>query len=204
MTEAASPQDDAQDSAWASIITPLAPATLLAFCEDIERLFRINPLLEFERWEQTGADSYHFKGRNLSQDPPFDIDTDLRVDKQADGMLIRYSSGLKSDTRVRVEAEPNGSKLTIIDNYSGSSEDERRERLNEVDKSLVPWARYLQEFLVSWRRWSWLAPWRWYMRRVWQPMKPSGRRIAYMLLWITLVEVVVIIAIAIFLWRYFN
>ncbi len=30
------------------------------------------------------------------------------------------------------------------------------------------------------------------MKRVWQPMKPSGRRITYMLLWISLVEIALI------------
>ena len=170
------------------------------FCADVQRLLRINPLLEFQRWEQTGAESFHFKGRNLSQDPAFDIDTDLQVEAVDDGLVIHYSSGLKSATRIKIEPAANGSQLTIVDTYDRVSEDERRARLHEVDKSLVPWARYLQEFLISWRRWSWLAPWRWYMRRVWQPMKPSARRIVYMLWWITLVEIVVIFAIAIVFW----
>jgi hypothetical protein len=30
------------------------------------------------------------------------------------------------------------------------------------------------------------------MRRIWQPMKPSARRITYMLLWISLAEVALI------------
>ncbi|MES9902269.1 MAG: hypothetical protein ABW168_06250 [Sedimenticola sp.] len=57
----------------------------------------------------------------------------------------------------------------------------------------MKWGEDLQAYLVHWNRWSGFAPWRWYMRRIWLPMKPSARRITYILLWISLVEVALIL-----------
>ena len=183
---------ESQDAAWASIQTPLDTSALHAFCQDIERLFRINPYLEFETWEQRGENNYQFSGRNSSQDPAFEFALDLAVETSTDGLIIRYAQGLKNSTALQIEPADNGSKLTIIEDYSGSTETERNERLQEVDKSLTRWAGDLQSFLVTWHRWSRLSLWRWYMRRIWQPMKPSGRRIVYMFIWISIVEVALI------------
>jgi len=93
---------------------------------------------------------------------------------------------------LKFEPSEHGSRLTIIDDYAGLSDDDRKNRLDEVDKSLTSWADYLQRFLVLWKRWSRSAIWRWYMRHVWQPMKPTGRRITYILLWITVVEIALV------------
>ena len=85
--------------------------------------------------------------------------------------------------------ETDGSNLTIIDSYDTLTTAERMQRLNEVDKSLVKWAEDIQQYLIQWNRWSKFTPWRWYMKYIWQPMKPSARRITYMLLWISLAEI---------------
>ncbi len=181
-----------EDAAWASINTSLDVANLYSFCRDIERLFRINPMLEFKKWQALGNDRYFFSGINISQETPFEFEVELQVKEQADGLRIEYSQGLKTSTTIKIEAAEQGSKLTIIDCYDGISEEERKSRIGEVDKSLITWAYYLQKFIITWRRWSRIGLWRWYMRHIWQPMKPTGRRITYMLLWITAVEVVLI------------
>jgi len=95
---------------------------------------------------------------------------------------------VKKKTVLQFEPSAEGSRLTIIDDYAGLSEKQRQEHLHEVDKSLNNWADYLQRYLVLWQRWSRFTLWRWYMCRVWQPMKPTGRRITYILLWITVLE----------------
>ncbi len=182
-----------EDAAWASIKTPLTATQLQEFCRDIERLYRINPFIEFSTWQQLDAYRYRVIGRNLSQTPGFDFDYTLTASEQGDALLVTYSQGLKTSTRFQFEDDPLGSRLTIIDDYAGASPEDRKQRLGEVDKSLIKWAGDLQLYLVMWRRWSWLAPWRWYMRRIWQPLKPTARRILYMLLWISLVEVALLI-----------
>ena len=187
----ASPETS-QDAAWASFPTGLDVSTLTEFCRDIERLFRINPFIEFKQWQQTGDNRYRFAGKNSSQKTAFDFDVELSVETTADTIVVKYLNGLKNSTTFHIEPVNNSSKLTITEDYSESSEEERTKRAHEVDKSLVTWANDLQQFLVTWKKWCWLAPWRWYMRYTWQPLKPSGRRIVYMLLWISLVEVALI------------
>ena len=65
------------------------------------------------------------------------------------------------------------------------------------------WAEYLQRYLLMWVRWRRFGMWRWYMRRVWQPMKPASRRITYILLWISVVEIALIaLGVAIYFIEY--
>ena len=191
MPEIAAPTNS-NDAAWASFKTPLDKNSLLVFCQDVDRLFRINPYLEFTKWQAIDDDRYQFQARNLSHNPPTDIELELQVEPQLDGVRIKYDRGLKSSTTFKIEAVPEGTQLTIIEDYDRVDEKERETRLDEVDKSLVKWAEDIQAYLIRWKRWSKFTPWRWYMTRVWQPMKPSARRITYMLLWISLVEVTLI------------
>ncbi len=183
---------DSDDAAWAILQTPLTETQLLDFCQDIERLFRINPYLEFKDWRQLDENRYYASGRNISQVPAFEFGHELTVSSLPQGLQVSYSQGLKTSTRFIIESADKGCKLTIVDDYSGKSRAEREERLGEVDKSLVKWANDIQAYLAMWQRWSWLSPWRWYMRRIWQPLKPTARRIVYMLMWITVVEIALI------------
>jgi hypothetical protein len=181
------------DAAWAAINTPLSVEELMVFCQDVGRLFRINPMLEFEAWENLSADSYRMSAKNIShKDQPFEIDVKIKVEKQADEIIFHYSNGIKNKTVMKIEPSEYGSKLTITDHYQDLSEEEAQLHINEVDKSLINWANYLQRFFITWKKWSKFALWRWYMKRIWQPMKPSGRRVTYMLLWITLIEITLI------------
>lgn len=182
----------ADDAAWAAINTPLSVEELKEFCRDIERLFRINPMLEFNAWEKLSGNQYRMAVKNISQEQPFELDVEFEVESSGDDIIIHYASGIKKQTIFRVEPSEFGSKLTLIDEY-GVTEAEPGQKIQEVDKSLVNWADYLQRYLIMWNKWSRHGWWRWYMKRVWQPMKPSGRRITYMFWWITLVEIALII-----------
>lgn len=180
------------DAAWAAINTPLSVEKLMVFCLDIERLFRINPMLEFKAWEKLSDDNYRMAVKNISQDDAFDLDVNINVIKHSDEIILSYSSGIKKKTTLKIESSEFGSKLTITDSYNDLSEQQHQAQMHEVDRSLVNWADYLQRYLITWNKWSKIGLWRWYMKRIWQPMKPAGRRITYMLLWITLVEVALI------------
>ena len=193
----------AEDAAWASINTPLSVDDLTVFCHDIERLYRINPMLEFQHFKSLGEQRYAYAGRNTSQETPFDFDYTFTVTELPDGLQIDYDQGIKSRTLFKIEPVSNGSKLTITDYYERLPVDEREQHLQEVDKSLVIWANYLQRFLITWSRWSRFGLWRWYMRRIWQPMKPTARRITYILLWISVVEIALIaLGVAIYFVEY--
>ena len=103
--------------------------------------------------------------------------------------------GLKSATHFRVETAPGGAHLVVTDIYAGGSDEERRARAGDVDFSLNAWGRALHDYLRTWARWKWLSPWRWYMRRVWQPMKPSARRVVWMIWVISAFEVLALVAL---------
>lgn len=170
------------DAVWASVNTPLSTDELMAFCQDVERLFRINPMLEFNAWEKLSDNQYHMAAKNISQEIPFEIDVKINIEQAVDEIKIHYSSGIKKNTVLKIEPSEYGSKLTITDNYDDLSEEELQSRIAEVDKSIANWADYLQRFLITWNKWSKFGLWRWYMKRVWQPMKPTGRRVTYMIL----------------------
>jgi hypothetical protein len=185
----AAPSDDA---AWVTIETPLSPARLAVFVGDLERLFRINSLLEIDRWEVTAGDRIAFEARNLSNDKH--LQSELSVEQIGNGLRINYSGLLKTSTSFQVEpSATEGSTLIVTDDYSGSDESERSQRLEEVDRSLHQWGQDLHSYLQWWHRWSWLPPWRWYMQRVWQPMKPSARRITRLILWIGFGEMALVL-----------
>lgn len=180
------------DSAWASINTPLSVDELKIFCRDIVRLYRINPMLEFKKTKVVGENEYSFSGKNISHETSFDFEFNLKVRETENGFEIIYDQGIKSSTDFTIEPAKSGSKLTITEHYDRLSVTERKTHLGEVDKSLTNWAEYLQRFIIMWKKWSRFGPWRWYMHAVWQPMKPMARRITYMILWITVVEVALI------------
>ena len=181
-----------EDKAWVEFKTPLDQSALLNFCQNVERLFRINPYLEFEKWEKISQQTYYMTAINSSQSPSFKVDTKLKVKNLINGLEIQYSNGIKSSTILNIEPADQGSKITITDNYNSRSKKQHITHLHEVDKSLTKWAEDIQQYLIHWKRWSWFSPWRFYKNRIWQPMKPAGRRITYMLLWISVFEIALI------------
>ncbi len=197
-----SPQGS-EDAAWVTIETPFNAAELRAFLKDVERLYRINSLLEFEEWRQSGDNRYFLKAKNLSNGRL--IETSLDVEPADDGITVRYSHGLRKATTFRVDAQPGGTaKLVVTDDYSGASLTERKARIDEVDTSLVQWGGSLHCYLQRWKRWSWVPGWKFYMRRVWQPMKPMARRIVFLLIVITAAEFVFFLFVFTIFWLEFD
>lgn len=192
MSETTAHHDDA---AWVMIEVPLERAALAAFCRDVERLYRINPYLEFRRWRETAPGAFTVSMRNLSNQRDFELQLTLERASERD-FSVRYDRGVKRSTRFEIEATDGGSRLRITDDYSGALETDTA----EVDRSLHAWGVALREYLLRDRRWGWCAPWRWYMRRVWVPMKPSARRITFIILLVTLAEVVLFALVMAIYW----
>jgi len=197
MTGAA--QNKPDDAAWVTIETPFGIDELRGFLDDVERLYRINSLLVFEDWRETGAGRYRMRTINKSNDKT--LETGLDVEPGGDGLTVRYSDGLKTRTTFRVEAAAGGTaNLVVTDDYSGASLAEREARMDEVDKSLVQWGRDLHRYLHRWKRWSRVPGWRFYMRRVWQPMRPMARRITFLLIVITVAEFIMFLFVFVIFW----
>lgn len=191
------------DAAWVVVETPLGLPALRAFCADVERLFRINPYLEFQTWQHSGADGYHTEFRNLSNQQ--DVVLDMRMECVSPSeFVVVYGDGIKARTRFVLEPTAAGSRLTITDEYSGLSDAERAQRIAEVDKSLNAWGWALHEYLRHEQRWGHFAPWRCYMRRLWLPMTPRSRRITYMLILLAAAELVLVVLGALIYWIEFS
>jgi hypothetical protein len=127
------------------------------------------------------------------------------VERLPDGIVVTDTTGLKTRTTFRVVPAPGdttggGAKLVITDNYGGTPEADRKKRMDEVDKSPVQWGHGLHRYLRQWKRWSGVVLWRWYMRRVWQPMRPTARRTVFQLLIITALEFIVFLMVFIIFW----
>lgn len=180
---------DEQDSAWVSIETPFGGEWLAHFISDISRVFRINSLMIYDEFRQTGPGEYRIKAENLSNDKM--IETDLRVEPDGHDLVVRYSDSLKSATRLHIEEKPDGlANLIITDEYGGTSKAERKTRIDEVDKSLITWGRDIHKYVHQLDKWSWLPGFKWYMGGFWLRMKPRARRICYLLIMITIAEFV--------------
>jgi hypothetical protein len=183
------------DAAWVTIEVPLEPAALGAFLRDVERLYRINPYLEFRRWRETAPGAFSVSMRNLSNQRDFDLQ--LRLEWASErAFTVRYDRGVKRSTRFEIAPADAGSRLRITDDYTGATEADTP----EVDRSLHAWGVALREYLLRDLRWGWCAPWRWYMRRVWVPMKPSARRITFIILLVTLAEIVLFALVMAIYW----
>ena len=194
-----SSSNPAEDKAWAAIPTKLRPEALREFCRDLERLYRINPYSEFRVWKETAPGQVHVEFRNLSNEQDYSLDFML-VPESDSAFSVRYAQGIKAATRFEIQASGLGSSLTITDDYSRLTGEERAQRLVEVDKSLPAWGQAIFDYLRRHQRWGWIAPWRWYMRRVWVPMKPSARRIVWLLILITMVEFLFFVFVALIWW----
>lgn len=190
-----------KNAAWVVVPTRFDPTALRRFCADIERLYRINPYLEFSAWSALGSDRYHARWRNQTTEQSLDMD--LQVKPSDDGLVVMYRNGLKQSTRFSVAPAEEGSTLTIIDDYGQVDEKEVSARLAEVDKSLTAWGEALRVYLLHEKRWSRFAPYRWY-RALWLRLKPSARRIATLLILFSLAELVFVAFVALIYWIEFT
>jgi hypothetical protein len=182
-----------EDAAWAIVSARLPPSDVLSLLDDPERLLRVNSQWVFETWERPTLDRFRLRIENQSNNRTWETSGTIR--SLPDGLRLDYDEGIKAFTRFLVEPAGEGARLWVVEDYGRLSEEERRVRSDEVDRSLTRWGQDLYLYLRSWARWSRFAPWRWYMERVWRPMKPLARRIVQLLIWATVAELLLFLAL---------
>ena len=174
-----------KNAAWVVIPTRLSPNALFKFCSNIEHVFRLNPYLKIISWSRTNADNYAAEWENYSNEQVVKTSTEIKKTQTKNELLLNYSSGIKVRTYFIIEECSEGAKLTILDDYGDSGQ----QAVQLVDKSLSVWGQALEKFFAGYR-WLHHVPLadriinRWWIR-----LSPSGRRIVYILLVITLVEI---------------
>jgi hypothetical protein len=197
-----------EDAAWISVELPLSQRDAYAFIQQTELLFRLNPYLAINTW-QDGAPGRIYPGKKIYFDAlnemngmqqPVNISvTDVQPELS---YTLSYDRGLKQATVFTVEnIAPVACRLTVKERYPAEiSVAEREARLNEVDKSLVPWGAAIHGYFKRRKRWGWLPFYNRFQDSFWFGMVPHHRRIARLLIWITVLEFVVFLFVFVIYW----
>lgn len=197
-----------EDSARISVDLPLSSGDVYVYIQKIERLFRLNPYLEIKSWQEDTPGRI-YPGKQIRIDSLNEMNglhqsVCMSVgDVQPDiSYSLSYDSGLKQATVFTVEGiTPVSCRLTVKERYpSEISSAEREARLNEVDKSLVPWGADIHKYFTRRARWGWLPFFGWLQDSLWLGMPPRHRRIARLLIWTTVLEFVVFLFVFVIYW----
>ena len=191
------PPRDLKNAAWVIIPTRLTAAALLDFCTDIERVFRLNPYLKIIKWDASTAENVVAEWENYSNEQAIKIATQVKVEQLPNELQLSYAAGIKRKTYFIIEQADRGATLKIMDDYGDSDQRD----IGQVDKSLQVWGKALEKFFAAYRIMR-HVPWadkiinRWWIR-----LSPGGRRICYILLVITAVELIALLLFAVlYLW----
>ena len=187
------------NAAWASLEIPLSKRSLFDFLSNPERLFRLNPHLEIEGWQrlpdQAGARLYRLSALNETNGRRSEVSLRAEPLGENSGYILHYASGLKRSTELRIAPAADGSLLTITDHYHPVSSDSD-ERLGEVDRSLVAWAGAIRHHLKGQARCGGFPGYVWWTERFMLGMTPRQRRIVRMITWVSVLEFVVFLLVA--------
>lgn len=193
-----------EDAAWATAEIPLPAAAVRECVNDVERFLRLNPYLQIEKFERLpddahGAPRYRLAAVNEMNGVHAERVLTLDAIEPGQGYTLRYDSGLKRSTRVRVRAAAGGAALEIREDYAPP--DGGTPELREVDRSLAPWAAAIRRYLVDCDRWGRVPGFRACSRGFWLRMTPRERRIARLIVWIAALEFVVFLFVFAIFWN---
>lgn len=192
------PPLDLKNAAWVTIPTRLPAAELFSACHNVERLFRLNPYLRIFSWRALSKNRFEAEWENYSNEQTIKIATGIEVAQLDNELQLKYAAGIKRKTYFRIEQpqSTNGSLLMIIDDYGDSSQSD----IQQVDKSLSAWGQAAEKFFARY----------YYLRhipcadklidRFWIRLSPSGRRIAYILIVITAIELIALLLFVVLYW----
>ncbi|MBI3525415.1 MAG: hypothetical protein HY066_13010 [Betaproteobacteria bacterium] len=201
-----------ENAAWAIAQISLPPHQVFSFLADVERLFRLNPHLEISDWRaDTAAQSYQMSA--LNETSALRSETSWRVETIRENTLctpwgikginsgyrLVYAQGLKRSTEFTIEPAAGGSQLTITERYL-PVDDETDPRIREIDRSLVPWAAAIRRHLNRMARFGNLPGYRWWTERLLLRMPPRHRRISRMIFWVSVLEFIVFLFVALIFW----
>ncbi len=190
-----------QDTAWVTLEIPLPPDALFDFLQNTERLFRLNPYLDIRTWQERAAGKqFHLAALNEMNGVVYDLVITLESVQFGTRLFFSYGSGLKRALEITLQPCAAGSVLTLREHYHPITDENREAQLQEVDHSLTPWGTSIWQYLSDLKRWGGFWPYRWYRENFWLAMRPTHRRIARMLIWITVLEFVAFLLVFTIYW----
>lgn len=191
------------NSAWVTLEIPASPAELFVFLQNIERLFRLNPYLDIKQWQESAAGRrFRLQALNEMNGVSYDLDIHIEANEPNSSLMLRYGQGLKDALEITLQGadSPDKSILTLREHYHQPTAGQREQQLKEIDHSLIPWGNAIRLYVRGLRRWAWFWPYRWYREKFWLGMRPTHRRIARMIGWVTLLEFVVFLFVFVIYW----
>ena len=195
------PAELADNSTWVTLEIPASSVELFEFLKNTERLFRLNPYLDIKHWEEKeGGQQMHLQALNEMNGVDYDLHINLESMQPGISFLLGYSQGLKKALEISLQAAPIPGKsiLTLREHYHQAWQGEAQ--LKEIDHSLIPWGNAIRLYVRAMKAWSWFWPYRWYKEKFWLSMRPTHRRIARMLVWVTLLEFIVFLFVFVIYW----
>lgn len=188
-----SPPPEETNAAWVEAEIPLPPAALLEFLAASERLWRLNPCLAIAAWQADGQAAFSLRADNEANGRR--VDTRVQRETLPDrGFRYTYDNGLKQSSEFIVSARGDGSLLVVTERYAPVDGPDDP-RAGESDTSLLPWIVAVRAHLVARARWGRIPGWRWWQERFMLSMPPRQRRIVRMIIWLTVIEFVVFLAL---------
>lgn len=202
-SQQAIPDATQKNTAWVSIETLVPPGKLFDFLQNTERLFRLNPYLDIRKWEEISArQRFHLKALNEMNGVAYDFLITIESIQPGASIFLSYDQGLKRALEITLQPGASGTILTLREHYHAplAGGEYQEEQLKEVDQSLFPWASSVRQYLSGLERWGWFWPYRWYRERFWLSMRPTHRRIARLLIWVTVLEFIVFLFVFTIYW----
>ena len=188
-----------EDSARAETEIPLDADAVFKFVSDIEHLLRLNPHLEIETWQRI-PEGMRFVAMNETTGRRIETAVRVEMTPATRSIVLTYAEGLKRATTLAVESGDGQVCRLVVTEHYPVIEDAQDPRVAEVDRSLIPWVDAIRRHLLGRRRWGWLPGYRWWTGRFMPGMPPRQRRIVRMIVWVSLAEFVVFLAVAAIFW----
>lgn len=185
--------EDEKNAAWVKAEIPLPADQLLEFLAAPERLWRLNPYLAIARWQTMDDGGFAIVASNEANGCQLDVAV-RREAMPGEGFLFTYDKGLKRTTEFRVAPQGEAALLTVTERYA-PLDDPADARAKESDSSLVPWVAALRRHIVARGRWRKVPGWQWWSESFLPSMPPRQRRIVRMIVWLTLAEFVIFVAL---------
>lgn len=200
----ASTAPEGEPVAWATVEIPAPPGEVRQYAGELAAVVRLHPYLDIRAWEGPPgpvAEGKRYRLKALNEWTGIERDIVLTVEQADDsGYRIGYSEGLKHALELRISPHDNGAALTLREHYR-EPDDASRDALNrEIDRGITPWAIALRRDFLRVRRWGRNAAFRW-LRRYWLGMRARERRIARLIVWVTVLEFVVFLFVFAIYWN---
>ncbi len=166
--------------------------------KDIRRLFRLNPYYEIKNFKEISADTYEMLLRNEAN--KFEEKQVIRVTRyNADKKIsIEYdsNSGMKTITTFDIQAAGKGIKIAAEDSFDLSKISDKEKTSEIIDRTIPYWLSQIRSYLKLLEKKTLLNEIKlFYKEKIWLEMSPFGRRVAKLILILTVIETLFILAI---------